>query len=62
MFIETIYQCPSYQSLEYSLLQDELLTMLREYNTSVLVSPLQQLLLRINPATNNSDFMLHIIK
>lgn len=43
-------------------MQDELLNLLRETNATAIVTPIQQLLLTINPATRNTDFVLHLAK
>ena len=43
-------------------LQEEMLSLLRESSATTMVTPLQQLLLTINPSTRNSDFVLHIVK
>ena len=42
--------------------QEELMSLLRESSATTIVTPLQQLLLTINPSTRNSDFILHIAK
>ena len=43
-------------------MQEEMLSLLRESSATTIVTPLQQLLLTINPSTRNSDFILHIAK
>lgn len=43
-------------------MQEEMLSLLRESSATTIVTPLQQLLLTVNPSTRKSDFILHIAK
>ena len=43
-------------------LQEDLLSMLRDSNATAIVTPLQQLLLSVNPTTKKTDFILSITK
>ena len=43
-------------------MQGEMLRLLRESSATAIVTPLQQLLLTVNPTTRNTDFILHITK
>ena len=43
-------------------LQEDLLAMLRDSNATAMVTPLQQLLLSVNPTTKKTDFILSITK